>query len=132
MENIKKKLSNESYRVAVEGGTEPPFKNAYWNNDRKGIYVDVITGEPLFLSVDKFDSGTGWPSFSKPINENSFEFIEDKSFFMDRVEVRSKKGNTHLGHVFLDGPVKKGEKRYCMNSASLIFIPLEEMETISI
>lgn len=127
MDDLKKKLTKDQYRIAIEGGTEPPFDNAYWDNKRKGIYVDVVTDDVLFLSSDKFDSGTGWPSFTKPIDEALIVLVEDNSHFMHRLEVRSKKGNTHLGHVFSDGPIEKGGKRYCMNSASLKFIPLEEM-----
>lgn len=122
---IDRKLSPEVKRIAVDGGTEPPFDNAYWDNKREGIYVDVLTGVPLFSSSDKFDSGTGWPSFYKPLNEEELTYIEDTSFGMVRTEVRSKKGGTHLGHVFDDVP---HDRRYCMNSASLIFIPKADME----
>ena len=115
----------EVKRVAVEGGTEPPFKNAYWDNKREGLYVDVLTGVPLFSSLDKFDSGTGWPSFYRPLEEGDLDYIEDSSLGMVRTEVRSRQGQTHLGHVFDDVP--KG-RRYCMNSASLVFIPVEELE----
>lgn len=114
--------------VACEGGTEPPFDNAYWDNKAPGIYVDIRSGEPLFYSGDKFDSGTGWPSFTKPINANEIVEVLDKSHGMIRTEVRSRTGDSHLGHVFEDGPTDKGGRRYCINSASLRFIPAERLE----
>src|SRR5262245_48682802 len=114
-DEIKKKLTSEQYHVCHEGGTEHPFKNAYWDNHKPGIYVDVVTGEPLFSSADKYDSGTGWPSFTKPIDENNITKKEDRHLpFMIRTEVRSKIGESHLGHVFNDGPKPTG-LRYCMN-----------------
>lgn len=108
-------------------GTEPPFRNAYWNNKDPGIYVCVISGKPLFSSLDKFDSGTGWPSFTRPIDESLIEAVEDTSHGMVRTEVRSKPGNSHLGHVFPDGPQPTGN-RFCINSASLRFVHLEDLE----
>ncbi len=124
---LKDKLTPIQYAVACEGGTEPPFRNAYWDNKKPGIYVDVISGEPLFTSLDKFDSGTGWPSFTKPIDEEEIVEIADTSHGMVRTEVRSRSGDAHLGHVFPDGPGENG-LRYCINSASLRFIPVEDLE----
>jgi len=120
-------LTELQRHVTQECGTEPPFKNEYWDNKRPGIYVDLISGTPLFSSLDKFDSGTGWPSFTRPIDVRSLEFKEDIKLGVPRTEVRSKAGKSHLGHVFKDGPAPTGE-RFCMNSASLRFVPLEEME----
>ncbi|KMQ60317.1 peptide methionine sulfoxide reductase [Chryseobacterium angstadtii] len=125
---LKEKLTAEQYRVTQENGTERPFQNEYWDETREGIYVDVTTGEPLFISTDKFESGCGWPSFSKPITKKLIDEKLDKSVGMVRVEVRSKTGDAHLGHVFTDGPADKGGLRYCINSASLKFIPKAEME----
>jgi methionine-R-sulfoxide reductase len=127
-EELKRMLTPTQYRVACEGGTEPPFQNAYWNHKEAGIYVDVISGKPLFSSLDKFDSGTGWPSFTKPIQAAEIVKIDDRSHGMVRTEVRSKTGDAHLGHVFDDGPREAGGLRYCINSASLKFIPKDELE----
>lgn len=124
---LKKQLSPLQYYVTQKEGTEPPFQNEYWNNKEDGIYVDVVTGEPLFSSEDKFDSGTGWPSFTKPIEASTLKTHEDNQFMMSRTEVRSKVGNSHLGHVFPDGPGPTG-LRYCINSASLRFIPASKLE----
>lgn len=125
---LKKTLSPEQYAVTRKNATEPPFQNAYWNEYREGIYVDITTGEPLFISADKFDSGCGWPSFSKPIDQGLIDEKTDTSHGMRRTEVRSKTGDAHLGHVFNDGPKDRGGLRYCINSASLRFIPKEDME----
>jgi len=125
---LRRILTPEQYRITKLNGTERPFHNAYWNNKRKGIYVCVISGVPLFSSRDKFDSGTGWPSFTRPIREGVLEERLDLSHGMRRVEVRCKKADSHLGHVFPDGPPPTG-LRYCINSAALRFIPLEEMES---
>ena len=127
-EELKKILTDIQYNVTQNNATEPPFRNEYFNNFRKGIYVDVTTGEPLFISSDKFESGCGWPSFSKPISPELIRELSDTSFGMRRVEVRSKTGDAHLGHVFTDGPKGSGGLRYCINSASILFIPQEEME----
>jgi len=127
-ETLKKKLTEMQYRVTQESATEPPFDNAYFDHFEKGIYVDVTTGTPLFASTDKFESGCGWPAFSRPIEEEEITEIEDRSLGMRRVEVRSKRGDAHLGHVFPDGPREKGGQRYCINSAALRFIPHSEME----
>jgi peptide methionine sulfoxide reductase msrA/msrB len=125
---LRKKLSAEQYAVTQQCGTEPPFRNAYWNNHRPGIYVDVVSGEPLFSSLDKFDSGTGWPSFTAPIQGAEVAEKKDTSFGAIRTEVRSKAADSHLGHLFDDGPSDKGGMRYCINSAALKFIPVEEMD----
>jgi len=127
-EELKAKLSPQQYNCTQEDGTEAPFQNAYWDNKADGIYVDITTGEPLFSSLDKYDSGSGWPSFTKPIEDNHVTFKTDKKLNMERTEVRSKVGDAHLGHIFDDGPRDKGGKRYCMNSASLNFIPVEQMK----
>jgi peptide methionine sulfoxide reductase msrA/msrB len=124
---LKQKLTDEQYRVTQECGTEPPFRNAYWDNHEPGIYVDVVSGEPLFSSLDKFDSGSGWPSFTKPLEPNVTE-KKDLTHGMVRIEVRSKNADSHLGHVFPDGPSDKGGLRYCINSASLRFVPAARLE----
>jgi len=124
---LKKQLTPIQYAVTQQCGTEPPFQNEYWNNHREGIYVDVVSGEPLFSSTDKYDSGSGWPSFTKPIDPRFIEKDKDPSLGMERIEVRSKIGDSHLGHLFDDGPAPT-HLRYCINSASLRFIPKEDME----
>lgn len=127
-EELKKRLTPEQYSCTQEEGTERPFQNSYWDNKKDGIYVDVVTGEPLFSSLDKYDSGSGWPSFTKPIEDNHLALKVDKKLGVERTEVRSKAGDSHLGHVFDDGPREAGGKRFCMNSASMTFIPVDEMK----
>lgn len=124
---LREKLTSIQYEVTQKNGTEPPFKNPYWDNKKEGIYVDVISGKPLFTSLDKFESGCGWPSFTKPIDEENIERKTDLSHFMVRTEVRSSDSDSHLGHVFRDGPKPTG-LRYCINSAALEFIPKEKLE----
>jgi peptide-methionine (R)-S-oxide reductase len=123
-----RRLNPDQYRVTQEHGTEHPFTGEYHDNEEPGIYVDVVSGEPLFSSTDKFDSGTGWPSFTKPIEAANVNELRDDTHGMIRTEVRSVHGDGHLGHVFLDGPEDQGGLRYCINSAALRFIPLDEME----
>lgn len=127
LQEIKERLNPTQFRVTQLCGTEPPFENEYWDNKREGIYVDVVTGEPLFSSKEKYDSGTGWPSFTKPIDNQRVVEKIDSSHGIVRTEVRSKTGDTHLGHVFKDGPGPEG-LRYCINSSSLRFIPKEKLE----
>jgi peptide methionine sulfoxide reductase msrA/msrB len=126
-EDLKKKLTPMQYKVTQENGTEPAFKNEYWNNKKEGIYVDIVSGEPLFSSIDKYDSGTGWPSFTKPLESKNILEKEDRGLFFKRTEVRSRLAGSHLGHVFDDGPPPT-RLRYCMNSAALRFIPKENLE----
>ena len=126
-ELLKSTLTPEQFAVTQQCGTEPPFRNAYWDNHEPGLYVDVVSGEPLFASVHKFDSGTGWPSFTRPVAPNVTEH-EDRTYGMRRIEVRSRHGDSHLGHVFPDGPREEGGLRYCINSASLRFIALADLE----
>jgi methionine-R-sulfoxide reductase len=124
---LRARLTPEQYRVTQHEGTEPAFRNAYWDNHEPGIYVDVVSGEPLFSSLDKYDSGTGWPSFTKPIDASHVKTKTDRTLGMSRTEVRSVEGDSHLGHLFADGPQPTGQ-RYCMNSASLRFIPVDRLE----
>ena len=123
------RLTPEQRRVTQQNGTERPFDNAFWDHEEPGIYVDIVSGEPLFSSLDKFESGCGWPSFTKPLEANNVEERVDTSHSMRRTEVRSSHADSHLGHVFDDGPREKGGLRYCINSAGLRFIPLEELES---
>jgi methionine-R-sulfoxide reductase len=125
-EELRKRLTREQYRVTQRDGTEPPFRNAYWDNHHAGIYMDVVSGEPLFSSLDKFDSGTGWPSFTRPLDPAAVTTKKDRGLFLARTEVRSRLADSHLGHVFHDGPAPTG-LRYCINSAALRFIPVERL-----
>ncbi len=123
------RLTPEQFRVTQQSATEHPFQNIYWEHHDPGLYVDIVSGEPLFTSLDKFDSDCGWPSFTKPVESDNVEEHLDRSFGVDRTEVRSSHGDSHLGHVFDDGPKQSGGLRYCINSASLRFIPVEELES---
>jgi len=126
-DELRKKLTPLQYDVTQKDGTEPPFRNEYWDNHEPGIYVDVVSGEPLFSSLDKFESGTGWPSFTRPLVPENVNEKSDRKFFMVRTEVRSKNADSHLGHLFDDGPPPTGQ-RYCMNSASMRFVPVDHLE----
>ena len=127
-DDLKNSLTELEFNVTQLNATEQPFNNAFWNHFEKGIYVDVVSGEPLFLSKDKFESSCGWPSFSRPIFKEAVRYVEDRSHFMHRIEVRSQIGDSHLGHVFDDGPEELGGMRYCINSASLRFIPYDRLD----
>lgn len=127
-DDLKKKLTPIQFEVTQNDATEPPFRNEFWNHKEEGLYVDIVSGEPLFTSLDKFDSGCGWPSFTKAIEEGHIDYKNDFKLFMPRTEVRSKVADSHLGHVFDDGPRDRGGKRYCINSASLRFISKEKLK----
>lgn len=127
-EKLREILNPDQYRVTQEDGTEMPFQNQYWDHEEEGIYVDIVTGEPLFSSKEKYDAGCGWPSFTRPVEDDHIIEKMDKSHGMIRTEVRSKYGDSHLGHVFHDGPKEEGGLRYCINSAALRFIKKEDME----
>ena len=123
------RLSREQFQVTQQNGTERPFENAYWDHDAPGLYVDIVSGEPLFSSLDKFDSDCGWPSFTQPVDSENVEERSENTYGMSRTEVRSSHADSHLGHVFDDGPKAAGGLRYCINSASLRFIPVDELES---
>ncbi|MEO6532584.1 MAG: peptide-methionine (R)-S-oxide reductase MsrB [Pseudolysinimonas sp.] len=123
------KLTKEQYRVTQEAATEPAFRNQYWDNHEQGIYVDIVSGEPLFASINKFESGSGWPSFTVPLDPANIVEHKDRSWGMTRVEVRSKNGDSHLGHLFDDGPRDQGGLRYCINSAAMRFVPVAELDS---
>lgn len=127
-EELKKRLTPLQYEVTQQAATEPPFRNEFWNNTREGIYLDIVSGEPLFCSRDQYEAGCGWPSFTKPIQKESVAEKKDYTHGMVRVEVRSEKADSHLGHLFDDGPRETGGLRYCINSAALRFVPKEDME----
>lgn len=127
-EDLRKKLSPLAFHVTQENGTEPPFNNEFDHHFQEGIYVDIVSGEPLFSSLDKYDSGCGWPAFTQPIENRFITQLQDQSHGMHRIEVRSQQANSHLGHVFTDGPVDRGGLRYCINSAALRFIPKDKLE----
>ena len=122
-------LTREQFAVTQQSATEPPFRNEFWNNHADGIYVDIVSGEPLFSSTDKFDSGSGWPSFTRPIEKAHVVEKSDRTLWMKRTEVRSANGDSHLGHLFDDGPIADGGMRYCINSAALRFVPVDELES---
>ncbi|WP_342637124.1 peptide-methionine (R)-S-oxide reductase MsrB [Fusibacter bizertensis] len=128
LKDLRQNLTDLEFQVTQNNATEKPFENPYWDHFERGIYVDKVTGEPLFTSKEKFDSSCGWPSFTKPVYKESIKYVEDKTLFMHRIEVRSQAGDSHLGHVFNDGPEEMGGLRYCINSASIRFIPYDKLD----